>query len=457
VGVARGRIVAIGSRAAVGAAVGRATRIDCGGRLVLPGLIDPHLHLFAMASAQAELDCAGHATAADLVGAVERAARGLPAGAWIRGSGLDERRVDRLPLAAELERAAPRNPVRLRHRSRHASVLSLRGLAELPPGTPGVDHASGLVAGAEAIVSRTVGNLPASMLRTGFARVGRELASLGITTVADATPRRTGELAPLRRAMAHGELRQRVFAMRPPDARRWRAHGRLAPGPVKILVDEGPDGMRPDPAAIARLVARAVRAGDQVAIHCVGAATLVAALDAFAAVPPALRARRRHRLEHVAECPPPLIARIAALGLTVVTNPSFVYSRGDVYREETPGIAASWLYRARSLARAGIPLAGASDAPVGPASPWLGMMAARRRRTASGASLGAAEALTRDGALALFTTGAARALHADALGRLRPGGPADLVVIEHEAALARPDALAGVWLTMIGGDVAWPA
>src|SRR5207244_4572620 len=55
--------------------------------------------------------------------------------------------------------------------------------------------------------------------------------------------------------------------------------------------------------------------------------------------------------------------------------------------------------------RAGIPLAGASDAPVVPPSPWVGIAAARARRTAAGATLGAAERLGARAALRLFTTG----------------------------------------------------
>ena len=43
----------------------------------------------------------------------------------------------------------------------------------------------------------------------------------------------------------------------------------------------------------------------------------------------------------------------------MVTNPAFIHWRGDTYREETRGAAQRWLYRARSLAAAGIPLAGA--------------------------------------------------------------------------------------------------
>src|SRR5262249_34672385 len=149
----------------------------------------------------------------------------------------------------------------------------------------------------------------------------------------------------------------RVFAMRRPGTRRWASHGRLRAGPVKLLVDELPGGLRPRPAILARRIAAAAARGDQVAVHCVGAATLVAALAAFAALPPRLRVDRRHRLEHVAECPPPLVAPLASLGLVVVTNPAFVHWRGDVYRRETSGEMQPWLYRARTLARVGVALA----------------------------------------------------------------------------------------------------
>jgi hypothetical protein len=259
--------------------------------------------------------------------------------------------------------------------------------------------------------------------------------------------------------MARGDLPLRVVAMRRLGEPAWRAHGRLTPGAVKLLVEEGPDGMHPAPQVLRRSVAAAIRSGAQVAVHCVGAATLVSALDAFAAVPSRARGRRRHRLEHVAECPPPLVERIARLGLTVVTNPAFVYWRGDVYREETRGRATSWLYRARSLRARGVPLAGASDAPVVPPSPWIGMMAARCRKTATGAALGSAEALGATDALGLFTRGAAWALHADTLGRLSPGGPADLAIVDHDPLRVPPDELGATrtWLTMVDGRIVWHA
>ena len=460
--VAGGRVVAIGTRADVERLAARRTeRVDCGGATVLPGLVDPHLHLYALATSGANLDCAGPAIrdVADLLAAVRACARRLPRGHWVRGEALDERRLGRLPTASELEAAAPHHPVRLRHRTRHASVLNRRALALLGQ-AEGVDPgAPGLVAGAEDALSRLVGPVSRGVLAEGLAAVGHRLAALGLTTIADATPRTYRALALLRQLMAAGRFPLRVYAMRPFGSSPWRAGGALCPGPVKIMVEEGPRGLRPAPSLLARRIVAAARSGAQVAVHSLGAATLVAALAAFAAVPPRYRVGRRHRLEHVAECPPPLVPTIAALDLMVVTNPAFVHWRGDAYRAETAGPARRWLYRARSLAAAGVTLAGASDAPVVSPSPWVGIAAARSRRTAGGHVLGTGERLGAADALALFTTGAGQALRAPTLGRLVEGGPADLIVVEPDPLRAPPDEVADarVGLTLVAGKAAWRA
>jgi predicted amidohydrolase YtcJ len=225
---------------------------------------------------------------------------------------------------------------------------------------------------------------------------------------------------------------------------------------VKLLVEEGPHGLVPNPAALARLVAQAARAGDAVAVHCTGVPTLVAALAAFAALPVRLR-RRPHRLEHVGECPPALIGEIARLGLTVVTNPAFVYWRGDVYRRDTPPARHGWLYRARSLAAAGIALAAGSDAPIVAPDPWRTLAAARNRRTRAGRVLGASERLAARAALALVTTGAGAALGRPDLGRLAPGSPADAIVVPADPLRVDAATLAMLRpvLTVVDGRIVW--
>src|SRR5439155_18408260 len=99
-------------------------------------------------------------------------------GAWVRGDGLDERLLGRLPTAAELDRVAGGRPVRLRHRSRHASVLSTAALRRL-----GLTRATGLVPGREPALARLVGPLPRAAIVAGLGAVARELAGLGVTTV----------------------------------------------------------------------------------------------------------------------------------------------------------------------------------------------------------------------------------------------------------------------------------
>ena len=463
IAVRDGAVLAIGTLGEVREAAGSAAeRIDCGGATVLPGLLDPHLHLLALGARGAHFDCGEHGGVAALLAALRAHAARLPPRAWVRAEGLDETRLERLPTPAELDAAAGGRPVRLRHRSRHASLLGGEALGRLGGARGSARQAggpTGLVCGREGEIARLLGPLPAALLADGLRALGVELAACGLTTVADATPRARRGLGPIRAAIAAGDLPQRVHVMRRPGTVAWAGEPRLRPGPVKLLVEEGPQGLRPSPPALARAVARAAACGAQVAVHCTGAATLVAALAAFAALPRAQRAGRRHRLEHLGECPPPLVACIAALGLAVVTNPAFVRHRGDVYREETPAVAWGWLYRARSLLAAGVPLAGASDAPVAPLSPWPAIAVARTRRTAGGAVLGPAERVSAAAALGLFTTGAAFALHADDLGRLAPGGPADLVVVEPDPLRAAPDEVADtrVRLTMIAGRIVWPA
>jgi predicted amidohydrolase YtcJ len=311
--------------------------------------------------------------------------------------------------------------------------------------------------GRERLLGRAQGQPPTAVLGDGLVRVSRALVRRGVTAVGDATPRSGRAWRPLREQMATGRFLPRVSGMRPVGGRPWAAGDRLWPGPVKILVEEEGTTLRPRPSTLARVVARAAAEGDRVAVHCVGAATLVATLAAFEGLPRRLRPRWRHRLEHVAECPPPLVQRVAALGLVVVTNPVFVAERGDVYRRETDAEAQAWLYRAGSFTRAGVRVAAASDAPVATCDPWAGLAAARTRRTRAGVRLGWQERVGARAALDFVTTNAALAMGAPMLGRLRVGGPADLLVVDRDPLTTRATEVGAteVLLTMVAGEVAW--
>jgi len=102
-----------------------------------------------------------------------------------------------------------------------------------------------------------------------------------------------------------------------------------------------------------------------------------------------------------------------------------------------------------SLLRAGIPLAGSTDAPFGAMDPWAAMRAAVHRSTAGGAVLGPAERISAEEALRLFIG------HPDRPSVPRTvdvGQPGDLIVLTPGAHV---ETLASdmVATTIVGGRV----
>jgi predicted amidohydrolase YtcJ len=130
-------------------------------------------------------------------------------------------------------------------------------------------------------------------------------------------------------------------------------------------------------------VSAARRHGRTVAVHAVTAAAAALAVAAIEAVGPL----PGDRIEHGAVVPLGLAESIARLGLTVVTNPGFLRTRGDRYLVDVEPGERDDLWRCRSLVDGGVRVAAGSDAPFGPADPWLAMAAAVDRRTASGVAV----------------------------------------------------------------------
>ena len=135
---------------------------------------------------------------------------------------------------------------------------------------------------------------------------------------------------------------------------------------------------------------------------------------------------------------PPLTTRAAELGIVIVSQPGFLSTLGDGFAAAFPGQAGQ-LYAFGSWRRAGLTVAGSSDAPVISAAPLLGIRDAMTRRTAAGQLLGPGERLTAREALALYTTEAAAAMHRDReIGSLEPGKLADFTVLDANPLEADP-------------------
>ena len=116
------------------------------------------------------------------------------------------------------------------------------------------------------------------------------------------------------------------------------------------------------------------------------------------------------------------------------------------------------LYPIGGLARAGVPLAFGSDAPVIDPNPWPAIASAVTRATRGGQTLGIEAGISILSALRAYTLGGAIAEGAEARkGTIRPGKLADLVLLDADPTAIAPPNIKDIQpvLTVLGGQVMW--
>ena len=495
VAVGGGRIMAVGPEGSVSTWAGRRSEVvDCRGMTLLPGFNDAHCHLLATASALTGVDCRTPAVGSitRLQQAVREEAGRREAGTWIRGFGYDERDLleKRHPTRWDLDAAAPDHPVRIEHRSGHATVLNSRGLEVAGIHRDTVDPAGG-------VIEREEGGDPTGVLyemagwlrerlggsgrgddgqgrAEGLSRLNLRLLECGITSVQDAGPDNdwprweafselveSGRLN-CRVTMMAGASRLGEFARR---GMKWGyGNGRLRLGHAKVMLTMTTGDLQPGTPELTEMVSRAHSEGFPVAIHAVEQEAIHAACRAFSQA----RAHRASllpsaaldRVEHCSEGPMETIRRVKAAGPMVVTQPGFIHWNGERYRENVdPGLLPD-LYPVGRLATAGVPLAFSSDSPVIDLDPWAGIAGAVLRRTREGWLLpgrgGASQRLPVLEAISRYTSaGATSEGTGNWKGILKTGMAADMVLVDRDPWEAGPTELPGIKtvLTMVGGRV----
>jgi predicted amidohydrolase YtcJ len=132
IAVRDGRIVQVGTTAAIQRLVGPTTRIiELHGRAVTPGLIDAHAHVVLTGLADLfEIKLSDTRNIKEILDRVAQRAAKAKTGEWVVGSGWDEGKLaeHRYPTAAELDRASPNNPVWLNNTTGHFGVANNRAL-----------------------------------------------------------------------------------------------------------------------------------------------------------------------------------------------------------------------------------------------------------------------------------------------------------------------------------------
>jgi predicted amidohydrolase YtcJ len=371
--ISGGLIVAVGETDDVLALAGPRTQVaDLGGRTVLPGFIDAHLHPITGGAGLLRCSLLGLGTLAEYADAIAGYAAAHPDLEWIEGGGWSMDAFERgVPAAAQLDAVLPDRPAILSNRDGHtawvnSAALRLAGITAATPdpadgrierGADGGPYGA-LHEGAMALVATFVPPPTAQFRAQALAAAQQYLHSLGITGWQDAhVAAEPDDVDSYRRLLDDGQLTSRVtgaqwferdrgaeqiaeFAQR----RRDREAGLLRLGSVKIMLDgvcethtaalsasyldghgaaTGNRGISffPDD-ALAQYVRLLDAAGFQVHFHAVGDRAVTQALDAVEAALAANGNRgNRHHVAHVQVVDPADVPRFRRLGVTVNAQP----------------------------------------------------------------------------------------------------------------------------------------
>lgn len=482
--------------------------VDLEGKTVLPGFVDTHNHLSFYGYLVSSVDCraaSGIEKISDIIERLRAEAEKTPLGQWVKGWGYAHYHLkENRPLTrVDLDKASTKHPILLIQVSGHAGVcnsmaLEIFGYSKETPDPPGGairrDSASGEPTGIleeSALMNQVNGLFLQEFLgrpleeRIRMVETAIEHYSMaGITMVHEAyvTPQTLQLYQEMER---RGRLNARVYTMNIDyaaplllDAGIVCGYGTplVKVGPVKMFIDGGMSNrtaavsepyegssetgiyLTPREEVFSR-VERFHNAGYQIAAHAQGDAAIGLLLDAYERV----LGRQsdnplRHRIEHCGNITDEDIERAAAMNVLVSSQPIFLSHVGDGFLEAFGPRRGHRLYPYRSLINHGVRVAGASDCPVAPALPLLGMRDAVLRLTGSGAEIGPEERLSVDEAIGLYTSEAAYfSFDESRMGTLEPGKYADLVVLDRDITSIPPEHIpaAKVFMTVVGGRIVY--
>ena len=504
-----GKILAVGSDAAVRPIAGPQTRvIDLAGKTVVPGLIDTHAHFGAAGLSDYVVNLG---PAKSVAGALELlkafVARKKPGewiitGGWHPPSQLAEKRY---LTRQEIDSVAPNNPVYLRTVGHFAMANSLAlqkaGIDKTSPNPSGGSFekdASGeltgvLVETAIPLVENLVPPFTEDEEIRQYKIAEGVLNSYGITSVVEgATSAR--DTRTLQKIALSNTATLRVGLMYrpepPAELSAWEAimsgsgatsgfgDDWLKFGGIKIFYDGGmtlrtammrdvyPDShdnyrgiAQQTPERLKQLVSIANKSNWRVGVHVVGDLGVDQVLDAFEAADKEKSIRdRRFILIHASLIRPEQMDRARTLGVRVDFQNVFMWDKAATVERFLGKATADRALPTKTLIdRMGLDNLGAgTDFPVNPINPFLNIYIMVTRKDPNGNVYGASEAISREQALRLYTSAASRYMFDEGRkGTLEAGKLADLAVLSADIMSIPDDQIRDIKadMTMVGGKV----
>jgi predicted amidohydrolase YtcJ len=513
VAVREGRVLFVGStQDALRHKASGTQVIDAGGRLVLPGIEDSHVHFVSGSSNLSKIDLAGIKTVEEIQAKIRAFAQEHPEASWVQGRGwMYPVFPGNMPHKRYLDEVVPDRPAYMRCADGHSSWVNSRALALAKIDRDTKDPEDGrivrdekgeptgaLLEAAAHIVSDLIPEPAPEEILSDLRQGLREAARLGVVRVHGLG----GEfeaLDLLDRLRQEGSLTVRFSAAMwvdspGPTDKDWKAYDDarakyndewISLGGIKLMLDgvidsgtgamldpyESQRGNRGklfwEPEAYKRAVAAFNAKGLQVSTHSIGDAAIRLSLDAYeegqrAAGDPDVR----NKIEHAEDIAAGDISRFGRLGVIGSFQP--------LHANPEPAWIGSWIknvgpereqraFAWKAVLDGGGRLAFGSDWPVVTISPWPGIQVAVTRQDLDGLPPGGwlpQHKVTLAEAVHAYTMGGAYAMHREKEeGSIEAGKLADLILVSQNIFEIDPHKIAEtkVVLTMVGGKIVFDA
>jgi len=510
VAISNGRFSFVGERDAALALRGHDTRvIDLANATAYPGLIDAHVHVAGIGSAQRSVDLTGASSFSELIERVAARASTLRAGVVVQGRGWHQSKwlsppaghVEGFPTHHALSEAVPNHPVVLEHANGHSALLNQRAMDQLGIDADTIAPEGGVIVMSDGqptgLLHETAIALAAPLqaydLQTAEELVElaqQHLLSEGITSAHDAGALQVdlqAQWSMARRGDLDIRLYSMVYASDEDALSEWLARGplinagesRLTVRSIKVQAD-GALGSRTawlhapytdapntsgvltyDLDALSQLIRDSREDNWQINVHAIGDRANSEVLAVFAPFT-ATAADHRFRIEHAQHLRLGDVPLFAEQGVIASMQPIHLSSDRPWAIERLGQLRIEQgAYLWRDLLDEGVLVTSGTDSPVEPINPIANFYAAVTRKTLKGlpeAGFEPTQKLTRMEALNAMTLAAAYAAFEERdKGSIEVGKLADLTVLNQDLlSVPETDILSTrVLMTMVGGEVVY--
>lgn len=506
-----GRVLAVGDEAESWRGKQDCRGVDLEGKTVVPGFHDSHQHFLCYAIDKEKVDFFEAKSLEDMARLTREYIETyqVPKGTWIQGGGWNENNFShrKLPTREDLDAFSPDHPVIFTRACCSVAVantlgLQRAGIFEKPPkmedGCIVVDD-RGVPTGmleerARFLLYDIIPNVSVDALKRLILESQQDLLACGLTSVQtddfklwDATPDEIMEaytaLDKEKKLKVRFHQQVRLINHRELDCflKRGQKTGDgteyFKIGAFKLLPDgslggktaalrapyEGDEGtgiLTYHTDELYSLMEKAYINGLQLAMHAIGDRTMDQVLDCYEALMKKYpKADPRFRIIHCQITTKDILERFARLNIVADIQPLFIRADMGVADELLGPERVKWTYNWKTMLNLGIHASGSSDAPVESFDPLLAIYCAITSKNLEGNPAGGwmpQQRLTRQEAVALYTTGAAyTAFEEGQKGKLTPGYLADFVVLNQDLFAVPEEELLNVKVeqTYVGGEL----